>query len=383
MKNFGRFALCCLILVIFPLSGCSINLEPTPAATSAPALVVSLVPRATASGPVPFASPTIDRIPVRWSDLHLTGKLVYMDGSEKDGVFLMNIQVLDLITGEISIVFRSPEDAYIYGLTVSPDGHQLVMSYTPSTTNPATENPALYIMPLDGSAAPKLLFTLPTVDDEYFQPVWSPDGKTLYFSHIHYQHPVKNGQQPGGIELYRLSIPDGSIKLVAENAFWPNLSSDSARLVYVSTDQTNGTNHLVISNADGTHPQPVNMTGKLVPVYIDAPLFSADGRSILFSGVSLNQQVSAPTWLEAISGVTVASAHSIPSDWWSVPVSGGAAKQLTHIQTTNLFGSVSPDGKYIASYSGLGLFVMEPGATNAKMINNSLAGVPSTVNWIP
>ena len=148
-------------------------------------------------------------------------------------------------------------------------------------------------------------------------------------------------------------------------------------------DSTNGTNRLILSDADGTNPQQIVMTGKPIPIYIDAPLFSADGRSILFSGVSLNQQASAPTWFEAISGVTVASAHSIPSDWWSVPVSGGAAKQLTHIQTTNLFGSISPDGKYIASYSGLGLFVMEPGATNAKMIINSLAGIPSTVNWIP
>ena len=59
-------------------------------------------------------------------------------------------------------------------------------------------------------------------------------------------------------------------------------------------------------------------------------------------------------------GITVASAHgAIPSDWFSVPLSGSQPTQLTHIQSLSLFASLSPDMKYIASYSVDGIFVMD------------------------
>ena len=82
-------------------------------------------------------------------------------------------------------------------------------------------------------------------------------------------------------------------------------------------------------------------------------------------------------------GIQVAEAHTVLSDWWSVPLSGGVPKQMTHIQSPVLFASVSPDGKLIASYSGNGLFVMKPDGTGLATLIPDLGGLAGMVSWLP
>jgi len=82
-------------------------------------------------------------------------------------------------------------------------------------------------------------------------------------------------------------------------------------------------------------------------------------------------------------GVTVASAHTVPSDWWSIPLAGGTPTQLTHINAVGLFASLSPDKQYLASYSGGGIFVMKPDGTESTMLVGDVGGQPGTVSWIP
>jgi len=62
---------------------------------------------------------------------------------------------------------------------------------------------------------------------------------------------------------------------------------------------------------------------------------------------------------------------------------GGAATRLTSIRATGLFASISADKRYIASYSGNGLFVMNPDGTNLTMLIPDMGGIPGTVSWIP
>ena len=81
-------------------------------------------------------------------------------------------------------------------------------------------------------------------------------------------------------------------------------------------------------------------------------------------------------------GIRIAKAHNVPSDWWSVPVTGGAPARLTQIQTINLFGSLSPDKTHMASVSGEGLFVMALDGSNLTRLLSD-PGVSGTVNWIP
>jgi hypothetical protein len=112
-------------------------------------------------------------------------------------------------------------------------------------------------------------------------------------------------------------------------------------------------------------------------------LFLPDGQSILFS-TPIRSQSAEPGWLERIMGVTVAHAHgSIPADWWSVPLAGGKPVQLTHVYSPGLFASLSPDSRYIASYSASGIFVMDPQGKNLTQIVRYTGGILGTVSWIP
>ncbi len=371
MMKFRFFFL--LIVFVFVSTGCSIKIDQDPIAT--PASQNTPVFQEVISTP--------QSIPVTWGDLHLNGKLVYIGSAQNpDSSFNASIHALDLKTGEITTIFHGPDNSWIYYLTVSPQGKQLVMSYSPPSGPLPSADPALYILPMDGSGPPQLLFTPQTTDLQYFQPEWSPDGKYIYFSYINRDMPTPEGQLYPDYQIYRIAYPDGQLEKIADEAFWPRVSADSTRLVYVSIDQTDATNKLIVANVDGTDPRQLEMSGKWIPSYIDAPIFSPDGQSILFSALSLSP-VSSSTWLENLLGVTIASAHNLPSDWWSVSISGGTPVQLTHIRTTNLYASISPDKKYIASYSGNGLFLMNSDGTGANMLINGLGGIASTVTWMP
>jgi Tol biopolymer transport system component len=114
---------------------------------------------------------------------------------------------------------------------------------------------------------------------------------------------------------------------------------------------------------------------------MDAPIFSPDGQTILFSAPPPPQAYQ-PNWFEKLMGIEVVKAHEIPSDWWSVPVDGGVPVQLTQLQTINLFASISPDKKNIVSVSGEGLFVMDLDGSNiTRLISNTRLLGP--VRWIP
>jgi Tol biopolymer transport system component len=147
-------------------------------------------------------------------------------------------------------------------------------------------------------------------------------------------------------------------------------------------DPMTGKNKIFLANPDGSNAQEVSLSGAWTPDIIDAPIFSLDGQSIIFSALSPPQSYT-PNFVEKLLGIQVAEAHMIPSDWWSVPISGGAVTRLTNLRTTALFASFSADKRYMASYSGDGLFVMNPDGTNLTLLVPDTGGVPGTISWIP
>ncbi len=329
--------------------------------------------------------PTPYTIPVIWSNLNLTGKLIF-PASMSDGVNnFMVIQELDLVTGGIQTVFQSVPDGWIDSAVVSPDYKQVVMAYsTPALQQGTNFTPlALFTIPMDGSQPPQQLFPLPLKDDQEFEPVWSPDGKYLFFVLANNGLPPEEPNQRYPIfQIYRAAYPDGQPEKLLDKAYWPRLSADGSRLIYVSENPDDGTNKLFVANNDGSNPQQIVFTGANAPTIIDAPMFLPDGKSILFSAPTPVQS-STSLWLDWLLGVSVASAHNIPSEWWTVPVGGGSVTQLTQIQAASLYASISPDNRYIASFSGNGIFVMNPDGTNLTMIISNNGGNAGTVNWIP
>jgi Tol biopolymer transport system component len=284
-----------------------------------------------------------------------------------------------LKSGDSTTIFQAPDKAWIYALAVSPDAQQLIVAYLPPSVAGRVSRQRLYTMPLDGSSPPQPLFTPPNDNDEYMQPDWSPDGKYIYFSHLSYQ-PVTT------FEVMRMAYPNGELEEVVDRAYWPRMASDGSHLTYVSIDPDTQANQLFVANPDGTDVHVVPLLGSfwITNGIIDAPMFLPDGQTILFSA-PIPLQSSAPGLIERLLGVTVASAHpSIPSDWWSVPLTGGQPTRLTHLYSPSLFASLSPDMKYIACYSVTnGVFVMNTVGKELTEIVSFAGGIPGTVSWIP
>ena len=367
-----------VLLFVLILSACSIDVAQPVVAT--PSLEIGPNPPTQAGGADNGAPPVGGTsVPVTWAGLDLTGKLLFAS-APLTSVTPINVQTLDLITGEVETVFTTTGDAWVYYMTISPDGKQLIMSYAPPSAGAIPSSRALYTMPADGTTQPQLLFDPPTADDHYIHVEWSPDGQYIYYVHYNNAEPGPGELYPS-YELFRMVYPDGQPESVAQKAFWPRISADSSKLVYVSLDPATGLNELFVANADGSNAQKINFSGAYLPGVIDAPLFSADGNSILFSAPPPPQAYQ-PNWLDRLMGVQVAKAHAIPSDWWSVPVTGGELTRLTQIQTINLFASISPDQARLASVSGEGLFAMNwDGSNITQLLFNP--GITGTVSWLP
>jgi hypothetical protein len=370
-----RFVIPWLLIFVIAVSSCSINISQPSLITPSPQVgtVPSVLPPTTLPDGSTTQQTTI-AIPITWAGLDLSGKLIYTNAVFQGQSILMNIRSLDLTTGVVTTIYQAPESGWIDAVAVSPDSTQLLLSYAPPRSLRFGGQRALNIMPLDGSKAPQLLFPPPSPDDEYFQPEWSPDGNFVYFTH--------RDNQSYLIDVWRLPYPNGNLEELADNASWPRVSSDGTRLVYVWVNPRTGLNRLVLANSDGTDARKVRLKGS--PIYIiDAPMFSAANESIILSA-PFGVKASAPNWIDKLLDVQVVLANgSVPSDWWTVPVTGGKIKRLTNIQRLALFGNFSPDKKHIASYSTDGIFVMKPDGTEVTMLVNEVGGISGTVSWIP
>src|SRR5687768_725566 len=377
------------LMFALALSSCSSQSSPQPVATST-------LPADPAPDPEPDPVPEQEpihptliptnsaRIPVTWANLNLTGKLVYNIGDvDEGGNYIVQIQVLDLVTGDVTVLFKAPLNAWIYYVSVSPDGKQVVMSFSP----PLQENPdivqAIYIMPMDGSSPPQLLFMPPTREDQYTQAEWSPDGKHIYYTHVNYRLPEDPARVDALYTIFRMEYPGGQPELIAEGAYWPRLSPDSSRLAFVSADPLSGEHQLTVADPNGGNAQDVVLSGPYIPDHKHAPVFSPDGQSILFSGEVTGESYR-PNWFEKFVGIRVTKANGdTPSDWWSVPVSGGEITQLTHIGAFGLYASFSPDNQHIVSFSRDEIFVMKPDGSELTPLITGLNRFFGTVDWIP
>lgn len=305
-----------------------------------------------------------------WAGRGLTGRLLllFMSG-ESDQLVEFSFE-----TGEQNVIYTFPTGSLISAAEFSPDGSEIVLAYSPDDGSPFGYF-GIYVMPADGSADPRPILDFRENLESLFFPTWSPDGSYLYYSRI---RPGEFGNQT---LVERVSYPDGEPELLVEDAFWQRLSPDGSRMAFLSWDIIDNpdVNELYIANPDGSSPtRVITQNGFSL---VDAPTFSADSRHLLFS-VPEELPTNSLSWLDRLTGVRIARAHNVPSDWWIVPISGGEPKRLTELFTTGLFGEFSPNGTQIASLFVLGLFVMNSDGTDILFI--PVGSVPyGTLDWAP
>jgi Tol biopolymer transport system component len=323
--------------------------------------------------PLPMNTP-VPIVPTKpaWTRLNLRGHLVYIQA-------LRTIVKLDLASGQSTQLWQAPNNAWITAASVSPNGKQIVLAYSPPVTNTAQVGYSdLYIMPADGSSAPKVFMQHQGDQESFSNPVWAADSQSIYYSHEVVDTTSHQKYVVYKYVLERATYPVAQPQKLLDASFWPRLSADGSKLVYVSYNPVAFANDLYTANADGSSPKLVLPAGDFFAV--DAPLFSPDGQTLLFSAVG-QPQVAQLSWFDQLMGVQVAEAHNVPSEWWSVPAAGGKPKQLTNIADTSMYGAFSADGKHFAFVSANGLFVMNPDGSNLMQL--APGGPTGTVDWIP
>jgi hypothetical protein len=357
------------------LAACSTEISDQPAAnTPIPAeATVSTPPSPAVATPTPAARETVGPAP---SDappspgLDLSGSLYYIgfDGQQQ------KLFKLDLFSGQETIFFAPPENAWLSEVAVSPDGSQILLAYSPPPEGGQIQYgfTDLYLMPADGSGEPTPLLQRVDPSETFFNLSWPVDD-AIYYAHF------SPSVDDSGIITYasqieRLRYPDGSVEVLAKDAAWPRLSDDGAMLAYVTED-----NEFILAGADGSDPRPILDPETFSAV--DAPLFSPDGSLICFSAVEPST-ASLPSLWDRLLGVKLAFAHSVPSDWWCMTVDGsGDPQRLTNLNAIGLSGDFDDGGQHMAFVTAAGVHVMNQDGTGILQLRDIVT--TGTIDWVP
>ena len=359
------------------LAACSITISDvtpgpghiTVVPTSGPAATGIAAPTA-----APAATEALTAVP--WADQQLTGSLIYSQGK-------LGLERLDLVTGAETTLLAHDEKMWLSAAAVSPDGGTIIIAYSPPPTGDQVQlgYTGLYKIAAGVSpASPEPV--LPQVDpqESYFTPVWTPDGKYIYFAHF---VPIRDNAGSGNSFKYtieRLAYPGGQPEAILEDAIWPKISPDGTKLLYLKFDTVQYTQELYLSDLDGQNPQPV-LPGGTFPS-VDAQFFSPDGTTVIFNAVGEGKAPALDlSWLDRLTGVGVADAHNVPSDWWSIKLGETQPIRLTKLYDTGMYGDFSPDGRHVAFIASSGMYVMDPTGANVKpLIQIKSLG---TLEWVP
>jgi Tol biopolymer transport system component len=286
--------------------------------------------------------------------------------------------LFDLATGARTTLFKPPAGAWLNGAVVSPDGKELLLAYAPPAAPGELQlgYTGLYQLPLDGEGDPQPLLPRTLDQESFFEPVWAPDGHSVYYAHF------TGTTDASGNAVYRYTLErlalGGQPEVLVEDAIWPRLSADGRRLAYVTFQPQGTANALLVADADG-HQGRVLVPEQAYPA-VDAPLFAPDGQSLIFSAV-VQQRTPQMGWLDWLTGVQAAEAHNIPSDLYRVPLAGGPATRLTELADVNLYPINTPDGAHVIFIGSSGLWMMNPDGSDLTKLLNGVAGV--AVDWIP
>ena len=227
------------------------------------------------TGPTSQASPLVLQFdhPFPWSSLAVSGRLLFItydSQASTSGMPVPYIALLDLASGGVTAVWNPPENTWLSGMDLSPDGTKLALAYSapPPPGQMQSGSPGLYLLPGDcltrscASVAPQAIVEA-TESDYYFGPVWSPDGMNLYFTH--FAAPSDSHGQLFSVE--RVPAGGGAPELVIPNATWPRPSPDGKTLAYVAYDPQQSINDLFLAAPDGVSDCPAGDAARILPVY--------------------------------------------------------------------------------------------------------------------
>ena len=305
--------------------------------------------------------------------LHLAGQLLITLGNE-------GVAEMDMPSGRIKTLFDPPPLGQVNSAALSPDGSTIVLAYAAPAGAIQLGFTDLYRMPADGSRNPVLLLAAGD-GNLLYNPAWSPDGRTLYYSRIQ-----SGAFGTSVMDVMQMSYPFGEPQALQSNAHAPDVSNDGTQITLVTFDVFTSNENLSIVDLKSGNVTPVLNASKFTT--IDNPRFSHDGKLLIFSSptyksASLSQPEadSLSETFDTFLGIHTALAHSVPSFLWIVTASGGEPKRLTRINEYGITADFSPDDQHIAFASSNGIYVMNTDGSDLVRISTQING--KSLQWIP
>jgi eukaryotic-like serine/threonine-protein kinase len=214
---------------------------------------------------------------------------------------------------------------------------------------------------------PSKITTNPAVD---WNPVWSPDGKFVYFS----------SDRGGSMNLWRTSIDEtsgkaiGEAKPVTSPSLWSgfiSISLDGKNLTYTSLERRSNIEKLAFD------PEKETITGPPVPVttgskVYDFPSVSPDGEWVTFRSIGKQEDIylskidgtevrkltddpyrdRGPSWTPDGKRIVFYSDRTGRYQFWSINADGSGLHQLSETTGRSLwFPRYSPDGLHLIAFN--------------------------------
>ena len=233
---------------------------------------------------------------------------------------------------------------------LSPDGKAVAFVRTTTDVAAGKRNADIWVVPADGSAAPKLLVGGEKAENS---PRWSPDGRHLAFI----------SSRGGDMQIYMADADGGNIRQVTTIATGVQppmvFSPDSTMLAFVSdvkTGEDTPANVHVLTRLLYRHwdewrenvrhhvfvvPAVGGEARDLTPGDFDAPPTQQEDAAIVFTPDS--KEV---VFVSNHEG-NDKEAYTTNNDVWSVPVGGGPARRLTTNPAADVQPQFTPDGKWM------------------------------------
>lgn len=171
-------------------------------------------------------------------------------------------------------------------------------------------------------------------------PRWTPDGKSLIFTH-----------EPGNlmIRVARLDVGQREVEILREDARDADISPDGSRIVFVN-EPYGGDPHLVIRSLEEGTEVVLDPVRKWEPRPFRIPRFAANGDSVVFSAGQFLPQVS--------TNAITARGLNGPEDIWSYNLTTGALTQLAAIGEDQPDFTLSDDGRHVLILGAFGVYLV-------------------------
>jgi Tol biopolymer transport system component len=275
------------------------------------------------------------------------------------------------------LLMLSPGQA-VTAVAWSPDQTQIAYALFHRRADDSGNSQEIYLVRADG-VGPRLLAERDQPGTVLETPVWSNDGREVYFA---YSGSINNRPVR---RLERVVVETGARSILEENGYAPAISPDGRSLLFVrDTPIGFGLARRIWAGLwmlplDGGEPVPVLQPGRWPTIGV--PRFSPDASRIAVSLPNARAAQVNDDGLLAWFRVPVAFAHHEQADIWTFNLQGNDGRRLTHLNADDPSQAWSPDGRYLAMWGGDGLYLVSATGEETRKLLSS--GGYGPIDWRP